>query len=85
MDKVYLEYFRSDDWCTKEHMLEVKDYFNKKGIRADLLYNEEVTLEMVNKESKVTELKSGREYKPDSNGRLPLMLMPYNNMLLLIK
>lgn len=66
-------------------MLEVKDYFNKKGIRADLLYNEEVTLEMVNKESKVTELKSGREYKPDSNGRLPLMLMPYNNMLLLIK
>ncbi len=54
-------------------------------LRSDLPYNEEVTLELVNKESKVTELKSGREFKPDSNGRLPLMLMPYNNMLLRIE
>ncbi|MCR5204312.1 MAG: hypothetical protein K6E47_04600 [Lachnospiraceae bacterium] len=33
VDKVYLEYYRSDQWCTKEHMLEVKDFFNKKGIK----------------------------------------------------
>ena len=33
IDKVYLEYYRSDQWCTKEHMLEVKDFFNKKGIK----------------------------------------------------
>ena len=33
VDKVYLEYYRSGQWCTKEHMLEVKDFFNKKGIK----------------------------------------------------
>ena len=33
VDKVYLEYYRSNEFCTKEHMLEVKDFFNKKGIK----------------------------------------------------
>jgi len=33
VDKVYLEYFRSGQWATKEHMLEVKDFFEKMGIR----------------------------------------------------
>ena len=33
VDKVYLEYYRSNEWCTKEHMLEVKEFFNKKGIK----------------------------------------------------
>ena len=33
IDKVYLEYYRSDQWCSKEHMLTVKDLFNKKGIK----------------------------------------------------
>ena len=33
VDKVYLEYYRSNEWCSKEHMLEVKDFFNKRGIK----------------------------------------------------
>ena len=33
IDKVYLEYYRSNEWCSKEHMLEVKEFFNKKGIK----------------------------------------------------
>ncbi|MBP5332197.1 MAG: hypothetical protein J6Y89_10145 [Lachnospiraceae bacterium] len=33
VDKVYLEYWRGNQWCSKEHMLEVKAYFEKKGIK----------------------------------------------------
>ena len=54
-------------------------------LRSDLPFNEEVVLELKDKECKISELKSGREFKPDSNGRLPLMLMPYNNILLSIR
>ncbi len=30
--RVYLECYRSEEWCTKEHLLEVKDYFESRGI-----------------------------------------------------
>ncbi|MCR5331296.1 MAG: hypothetical protein K6E62_08925 [Lachnospiraceae bacterium] len=33
IDKVYLEYWRGDQWATKEHMLEVKKFFEDKGIK----------------------------------------------------
>ena len=33
IDKVYLEYWRGSQWATKEHMLEVKKYFEDKGIK----------------------------------------------------
>lgn len=33
IDKVYLEYWRGDQWAEKEHMLEVKKFFEDKGIR----------------------------------------------------
>ncbi|MBO4415921.1 MAG: hypothetical protein J5824_08085 [Lachnospiraceae bacterium] len=33
IDKVYLEYWRGAKWADKEHMLEVKKYFENKGIK----------------------------------------------------
>ncbi len=33
IDKVYLEYWRSDKWADKEQMLRVKEFFENKGIK----------------------------------------------------
>ncbi|MCR5685799.1 MAG: hypothetical protein K6G81_10345 [Lachnospiraceae bacterium] len=33
IDKVYLEYWRGNQWADKEHMLKVKEFFEKKGIK----------------------------------------------------
>ncbi|MCD7814072.1 MAG: hypothetical protein LUH20_08510 [Lachnospiraceae bacterium] len=30
--RVYLECYRSEEWCTKDHLLEVKDFFESRGI-----------------------------------------------------
>ena len=48
-------------------------------LRSDLPYNESVTLEFAEGVKKVTELKSGRELKMDSNRKISMPLMSCSN------